>query len=119
MGEQGRLGPRVTPLPSTTAQLKAAFSNGDHVHHLAAKCNRLLQFIYQSVGLPRWERMVKNPPAKAADVRHGFHPWGRKVPWRRKWQPAPAFLPGASHGQRSLGGYSSKGCTESDTNEVT
>ena len=30
-------------------------------------------------------------------------PWVRKIPWRRKWQPTPAFLPGESHGQRSLG----------------
>ena len=31
-----------------------------------------------------------------------FEPWVRKIPWRRKWQPAPVFLPGESHGQRSL-----------------
>ena len=30
----------------------------------------------------------------------------RKLPWRRKWQPTPAFPPGKSHGQRSLEGYS-------------
>ena len=30
----------------------------------------------------------------------------RKIPWRRKWQPTPVFLPGKSHGQRSLVGYS-------------
>ena len=29
------------------------------------------------------------------------HPWLRKIPWRRKWQPTPVFLPGKSHGQRS------------------
>jgi len=29
-----------------------------------------------------------------------------KSPWRRKWQPTPVFLPGESHGQRSLEGYS-------------
>ena len=33
-------------------------------------------------------------------------PWVRKTPWRRKWQPTPVFLPGKSHGQRSLAGYS-------------
>ena len=33
--------------------------------------------------------------------RLGFNPWVRKSPWRRKWQPTPAFLPGKSHGQRS------------------
>ena len=36
--------------------------------------------------------------------RHGFHPWVEKIPWRRKGQPTPVFLPGESHGQRSLRG---------------
>ena len=35
--------------------------------------------------------------------RPGFDPWVRKIPWRRKWQPPPVFLPGKSHGQRRLG----------------
>jgi len=38
--------------------------------------------------------------------RRGFDPWVRKIPWRRKWQPTPVFLPGKSHGQRSLVGHS-------------
>ena len=38
--------------------------------------------------------------------RHGFNPWVGKITWRRKWQPTPGFLPGKSHGQRSLSGYS-------------
>ena len=29
-----------------------------------------------------------------------------KVPWRREWQPTAVFLPGESHGQGSLAGYS-------------
>ena len=33
-----------------------------------------------------------------------FDPWVGKIPWRRKWQPTPVFLPGESHGQRSLVG---------------
>ena len=37
--------------------------------------------------------------------------------WRRAWQPALVFLPGESHGQRTLGGYSPKGCKELDTTE--
>ena len=48
---------------------------------------------------------------------HEFNPWVRKIPWRRKWQPAPIFLPGKSHGQRSLEGYSPWGAKESDTTE--
>ena len=39
--------------------------------------------------------------------------------WRRKWQPTPVFLPGESHGQRSLVGCSPWGRTESDTTEAT
>ena len=36
--------------------------------------------------------------------RHGFHLWVGKIPWRRAWQPILVFLPGESHGQRSLAG---------------
>ena len=58
--------------------------------------------------------MLKNLPANAGDVRHGFDPWVRKIPWRRKWQPIPVFLPGESHGQKSLAGYG-PGVTKSQT----
>ena len=51
--------------------------------------------------------------------RRGLNPWVRKIPWRRAWQPTPVFLPGESHGQRSLVGYSPWGCKESDTTDVT
>ena len=47
--------------------------------------------------------------------RRGFSAWVRKIPWRRAWQPALVLLPGKSHGQRSLAGYSPRGCRESDT----
>ena len=40
-----------------------------------------------------------------------------KVPWRRKWQPTPVFLPRESHGQRSLVGYSPWGRKKLDTAE--
>ena len=39
-----------------------------------------------------------------------FDPQVGEIPWRRKWQPTPVFLPGKFHGQRSLGGYSPWGC---------
>ena len=38
-----------------------------------------------------------------------------KIPWRRKWHLTPVFLQGKSHGQRSLAGYSPRGCKELDT----
>ena len=48
-----------------------------------------------------------NPPANAGD---SFDPWVGKIPWRRKWQPLPVFLPGKPHRQRNLVGYSLRGC---------
>ena len=41
----------------------------------------------------------------------------QKTPWRREWLPTPVSLPGESHGQRNLAGYSPWGCKESDTTE--
>ena len=41
-----------------------------------------------------------------SDSKPEFDPWVGKIPWRRKWQPTAVFLPGKSHGQRSLEGYS-------------
>ena len=49
--------------------------------------------------------MIKNPPAM----------W--KIPWRRAWQPTPAYLPGESHGQKYLVGYSPWGFKELDMTE--
>ena len=51
--------------------------------------------------------------------RRRFDPWVRKIPWRRKWQPTLVFLPGKPNGQRSLVGYSPKGCRESYTTKHT
>ena len=48
--------------------------------------------------------------------RHRLDPWVRKIPWK-KWQPTAVFLPGKSHGQRSLSGYSPWGHKGSDTAE--
>ena len=46
-----------------------------------------------------------------------FDPGVGKILWRRAWQLTPVFLPGKSHGQRSLAGYSPWGHQESDTTE--
>ena len=55
------------------------------------------------MGLPWWLRWWR---ICLKFGRPGFDPWVGKIPWRRAWQPAPVFLPGESHGQRSLAGYS-------------
>ena len=54
--------------------------------------------------------VVKNLPANAGDIRDMGWVW--KIPWRKAWQPTPVFLPGESHGQMSLVGYSSWSCKE-------
>ena len=59
--------------------------------------------------------MIKNSPANAGDKKHRLDPWVGKIPWRRKWQPTPVFLPGKSHGQRSLVDYSLWGQKNSQT----
>ena len=61
------------------------------------------------------DSVVKNLPAFAGDA--SSIPGLGKIPWRRKRQPTPVFLPGKFHGQRSLAGYSPWGCKESDVTE--
>ena len=60
--------------------------------------------------------VVKNPSACQCKrcKRCGFDPWVGTIPWRRKWQLTPVFLPGESHGQRSLVGSGPWGPKESD-----
>ena len=58
-------------------------------------------------------QMVKNLPA----VQEIQVPSLRRIPWSRKWQPTPVFLPGESPGHRSLAGYSPWGRKESDVTE--
>ena len=91
----------------------ARWSLGHLIHGHSAKililsCVR----IWTSVAL-----VVKNLPANAGDVRGmSLIPgWGRSR--RRAWQPTPVFLPGESHGQRSLAGYRLWSCKESDMTE--
>ena len=87
-----------------------------------------------------WKKLMREPKGKVLCIGLSIitnrHPWSiyaqtvnrlptmqvtqvqslsQKIPWRRKWQPTPVFLPGKSHGQRSLVGYSPWGCKESDT----
>ena len=59
------------------------------------------------------DSVVKKLPAHAGDA-SSIPMWER---WRREWQPTPVFLPGKSHGQRGLAGYSPWCCKESDMTE--
>ena len=62
--------------------------------------------------------VIKNPSANAGDIGDsGFNPSVGKIPWSRKWQPTPVFLPRKFHGQRRLVGYSPWGGKELDMSE--
>ena len=67
--------------------------------------------------LPRWLSCKESTCQCSRHRRYDFDPWVGKIPWRRKWQPTPVFLPGTFHGQKSLVGYSPWGHKESDTTD--
>ena len=81
-------------------------------HCITTDCGHVSSFT-----LSQGAFVVKNPPTcQCRRVRRlGFYPWVQKIPWRRARRPSPVFLPGESHGQRSLAGYSPGGHKESDT----
>ena len=91
----------------TTLKCRSWYS---HIHRFVLRIS-LDQFSKEE-GFPS-DSLVKNPQANAG---RGFHPWMEKIP-RRKWQPTPVFLPGKSHGQSSLAGYSPWGRKGSDLTE--
>ena len=57
-------------------------------------------------GLPRWLSGKESAYQCRRHRRWDLDSWVGKIPWKRKWQPIPVFLPEKSHGQRSLEGYS-------------
>ena len=80
-----------------------------------AHCTRGPYFVFLSLEFMASQvvLVVKNLPTNAGRYKkQGFDPWVRKIPWRRIQQPTPVFLPGKSHGQRSLAGYSPWGHKE-------
>ena len=89
------------------------------VHGVAKSQTRLKQFSSSSSSSSRASlvaQMVKNLSAMQETP---FDPWVGKIPWRRKWQPTPVFLPGKSHGERSLAGYSPQQVTKVGFDLVT
>ena len=78
----------------------------------------IIESQYQETGgLPKW-CSGKEPACQCRrHKRPRFDSWVGKIPWRRKWQPTPVFLPGKSHGQRRLLG--AWGHKESDAAEHT
>ena len=103
MAREGMVGSPGTPLHHQASILHQAASQWGDLSPYSLIC-----MVSQVV------LVVKNLPASARCERPWFHPWAGKIPWRRKWQHAPVFLPGKFHRQRSLVGYSP---SESDTTE--
>ena len=89
----------------------------------------MLTYIHKTYLLYNWQLIPLNngafPVAQRLRIclqckshrRHRFDPWVRKIPRRRTWQPTPVFLPGESHGQRSLTDHSPQGRKKSDTTQ--
>ena len=65
--------------------------------------------------LPTWRNDKESAYQHRSSKRWGFNPWVGKIPWRRKWQTTPVFLPGNFNGQRSLVGCTSRGHKDLDT----
>ena len=78
------------------------FHKRGHMIH----CLLQLAIFNQECVIPRLPGQYSGKESTCQFRRRGFDPWVGKVPWRREWIPTPVFLPGKSHGQRSLAGYS-------------
>ena len=69
---------------------------------------------FSLIRLPRWLSSEVSTCQYKNCRRCGFDSWIEKIPWRRKWQATPVFLPVKSHRKRSLAGYSPWGPKELD-----
>ena len=84
-------------------------------HSICLEAMHILPYTFSSLDYLQSSQVVlvlKNPPANAGDCT--FHPWVWKLPWCGQWQPTSLFLPGKSHGQKNLAGYSPWGFRELD-----
>ena len=77
-------------------------SNKDSNHILSNGSKSML-------GLPWW---LSSKESACQCRRHGFDPWVRKIPWRRKWQPTLVFLPGQRSLETSRQDHKESGMTE-------
>ena len=80
------------------------------LHHTIQPCFRHTHHKWVAQATPG-STSGKEPTCQSRrHKRHGLIPWVGKIPWRRKWQPTPVFLPGKSRGKKSLVDYSPRGC---------
>ena len=78
------------------------------LQHTSLPCPSLSEFTQTHVhwGFPGGSVGKESACQYRRHKRCGFDPWIGKIPWKRKWQPTPIFLPGKFHEQSSLAGYS-------------
>ena len=108
-GGGGQRGLRRGALPSEgqSCGASAAHIQSSLGWFLAPKKN-LFGTPWHQLGFLRWYRGKESACQCRRHKRCRFDPWVGKIPWRRKWQPTPVFLPEKFHRQRSLVGYSSR-----------
>ena len=108
----------LCPSPSNTCLFNVLPLSSDKIHHLVST----ISYHLTSMGHSTWllsgriqvtwlsgEKKIHLP------MHETWIQWARKIPWRRKWQPTPEFLPEKSYRQRSLAGYSPWGHKKSDS----
>ena len=102
----------VLDFPGSSADKEFACNAGDlgSIPGLGRSPGEGIGYPFQYSWASLVAQTVKNLPAMQKT-------WVGKIPWSRTWQPTPVFLPGESHGQRSLAGYSPWGHKESDMTE--
>ena len=88
----------------------------NYQHNSASIINSHLAPVQIDLELP-WGLSGKESACQCR--RLGLYPWVGETPWRRKWKPTAVFLPGESHGQRSLAGYSPEGHKELSMTQST
>ena len=109
----------LTSHPRSTSSVSTPKLKAEHPQaissHLRATCLSppLRPFpLTEKSNLPTSGSVDNESACNTGDRGRGFNPWVRKIPWRKKWQPAPVFLPGEFPGQRSLVDYSPWGHKE-------
>ena len=96
----------VSALPNCFCSTWCFLLTLDKKHNLARLYPEFVVYTCALAGPPRGHSGKESACQCRRYRRPGFNPSIGKIPWRRKWQPTPAFLPGKSHGQRTLAGYS-------------
>ena len=97
----------LTTLELKRLKVSLLQTSSDPLQCKSALCfSKKRNVVYINMGFPGGAS-GKEPTCQCRrQERPRFDPWVRKIPWSRKWQPIPIFLPGESQGQNSLAGYS-------------